>query len=215
MQDSPVADRTKNITWAKVWLQFHQLGQLLQAQPLQILRCAPSERCSLELHCRADIAIEAAPGRPCSRPLSSVKIDLISDVYSPHILCAPMRTIWCLPDAPSVSTQLFGCRPACLSGKLSRHNYKLDSSARGVRVLRPRAAATLTPASVVTSRPQIKHGEHLEAQLGPLGQSLVQQVEVRSLGYSIAFAVRPADSPKCLFPVLFTANSLLQNLRSG
>ena len=89
-----------------------------------------------------------------------------------------MKTKWALLDAPSISTELIGCRPARLSGKLSRH--KLD---RGVRVLCPRsgssrAAATLTPVS--RNNPQIKHGEHLEAQLGPLGQSLVQQVEVRS-----------------------------------
>ncbi len=92
-----------------------------------------------------------------------------------------MKTAWALLNDPSVSTQLIGCRPSRLSGKLSRH--KLDRGLR-VRVLCPRAAATLTPASVVTSRPQVRPGEHLEAQLGPLGQSLVQQVEVRSPGYS-------------------------------
>ena len=130
-----------------------------------------------------------------------------------------MKTMWTLLDTPPGSIQLFGCRPARLSGKLSRH--KLGSSARGVRVLCPRAAATLTPASVVTSHPQIKHGEHLEAQLGPLGQSLVQQVEVRSPGYSNGLA----DSPKAcfLYSLLHTPNVradddhqvLLQNLRSG
>ncbi len=107
--------------------------------------------------------------------------------------------MWALLDAPSVSTQLIGCRPARFTGKLSRH--KLD---RGVRVLCPKAAATLTPASVVTSRPQIKHGEHIEAQLGPLGQSLVQQVEVRSPGYSNGLAASPKFEAGFLYSLLRT-----------
>ncbi len=115
-----------------------------------------------------------------------------------------MKTKWALLDAPSVSTQLIGCRPARLSGKPSRH--KLD---RGVRVLCPRAAATLTPASVVTSRPQIKH---LETQLGPLGQSLVQQVEVRSPGCSNGLAASPEFEAGFLY-ILVAANFYRQGRR--
>ncbi|DBB16477.1 TPA: hypothetical protein ACH3X3_014754 [Trebouxia sp. C0006] len=112
-------------------------------------------------------------------------------------MSAPMKTEWALLDAPSISTELIGCRPARLSGKLSRH--KLD---RGVRVLCPRAAATLTPASVVTSRPQIKHGEHLEAQLGPLGQSLVQQVEAQRMGLE----EKPGDADRSNFKLHSTVD---------
>lgn len=130
-----------------------------------------------------------------------------------------MKTMWTLLDTPPGSIQLFGCRPARLSGKLSRH--KLGSSARGVRVLCPRAAATMTPASVVTSRPQIKDGENLEARLGPLGQSLVQQVEVRSPGYPDGLADMP--QARFLYSLLQTPNVradddhqvLLHSLRSG
>lgn len=115
-----------------------------------------------------------------------------------------MKTKWTLLDVPVDSIQAFGCRSARLSGKPSRHNYKLDSSARGLRVLSPRAAATLTPASVVTSRPQIRDGEHLEARLGPLGRSLVQQVEVIT-----ALQIRS----KLVFPVLIAASSQRQGRR--
>ena len=128
-----------------------------------------------------------------------------------------MKTKWTLLDVPVDSIQAFGCRSARLSGKPSRHNYKLDSSARGLRVLSPRAAATLTPASVVTSRPQIRDGEHLEARLGPLGRSLVQQVEVTS---------RPCRFAQSLFSLYLLLRALNvraddnkevlpQNLRSG
>lgn len=84
------------------------------------------------------------------------------------------------------AVQLLGGRAAGFRGKtrvLAPHNLDLSTRARrcGAQVVCPRAAATLTPASVVTSHPDVKDIERLEATLGPLGKDLVQQVEVRVL----------------------------------
>lgn len=55
----------------------------------------------------------------------------------------------------------------------------------------PRAAATLTPASVVTSAPELRH-EEIEAGLGVLGKSLIQQAEAQREGLD----VKPGESDR-------------------
>lgn len=85
----------------------------------------------------------------------------------------------------AIPQQPYLLRLAICSGKRrSAGSYSLDLDlcarsrmARGVRYSPPRAAATMTPASVVTSLPHSSWQEH-EATLGPLGRSLIQHVEV-------------------------------------
>ena len=73
---------------------------------------------------------------------------------------------------------------ACSSKRRTAPAGGIDLCARGhmararrVRYQPPRAVATMTPASVVTSSPGSNRQED-EATLGPVGRSLVQQVEV-------------------------------------